>query len=410
MTALPQHVTIIGGGQAASQLVASLRGEGFAGGIRLIGDEPHLPYQRPPLSKKFLSGEAGNDAVTLRPRETYDKEKAELILGVRVDAVDRAGRKLLLADGRSLDFDALVLATGARARPLPVPGAGLAGVHLLRGIDDSLALQAAIKPEKRLVVIGGGYVGLEAAATAAKLGAHVTVIEAMPRLMARVASPELADYMQAVHLDNGVKMLLSTAVTALRGSGRTGVDGVMIKDGAPVPADIVLVGIGSIANTELAEAAGLAVSNGITVDEYMRTSDAAILAIGDCANHPSRYTGGRLRLESVQGAVDQAVTAARTLLGKLEPYAAVPWFWSDQYDERLQMAGVPGADDEKVVRRYDDPRQFAVWRLCDGKLTGVEAANSSRDYMAGRRLIESGAPVSAARLADPTVGAKQLLA
>ena len=410
MIAAPQHVTIIGGGQAASQLVASLRGDGFTGGLRLIGEEPHLPYQRPPLSKKFLAGEAGIEAVTLRPREMYEKEGAELILGVRVEAVDRAGRKLTLSDGRSFDYDALVLATGTRARPLPVPGAGLAGVHVLRGIDDSLALKAALTPEKRLVVIGGGYVGLEAAATAVKLGAQVTVIEAMPRLMARVASPELADHMLAVHRDNGVTVMLSTPVTALRGSGRIGVDAVMIRDGAPVPADIVLVGIGAIANTELAEAAGLAVSNGITVDEYMRTSDPAIFAIGDCANHPSRFTGGRLRLESVQGAVDQAVCASRTLLGKPEAYGAVPWFWSDQYDERLQMAGVPGADDETVVRRYDDPRQFAVWRLRDGRLTGVEAANSSKDYMAGRRLIESGAPVTAARLADPSVGAKQLLA
>ena len=406
----PSHITISGAGHAAGQLIASLRSEGFTGGIRLIGEEPHLPYQRPPLSKKFLAGEAGIDAVTLRPLGFYEKEGIELVLSACVQSIDRAGRMLTLEDGRAFDYDALVLATGTRARPLPVPGAGLSGVHVLRGIDDSLALKAVLAPGKRLVVIGGGYVGLEAAATASKLGAHVTVIEAMPRLMARVASPELADHMLAVHRDNDVHVLLNTKVTTLRGSGRTGVDAVMIEHGVPVAADVVLVGIGAIANVELAAAAGLAVANGIVVDAHMCTGDPQIMAIGDCANHPSPLTGGRLRLESVQGAVDQAVCAAKTLVGKPDAYKAVPWFWSDQYDERLQMAGVPGADDATVLRRYDDPRQFAVWRTRGGKVTGVEAANSSKDYMAGRRLIESGKLIEPGKLADPTVGAKALLA
>ncbi len=410
MPHLPTHITIVGGGQAASQLVASLRLEGFAGGMRLIGEEPHLPYQRPPLSKAFLSGEEGIDRVILRSRETYEKEHVELLLGVRVDAIDRTKRTLLLSDGRTLDFDALVLATGTRARPLPVPGAGLAGVFVLRGIDDALALQAAITAGKRMAVIGGGYVGLEAAATASKLGAHVTVIEAMPRLLARVASPELSAHMLAVHRAHGVDVRLGAAVSHLIGSGRTGVDAVAVQNGPPLSADIVLVGIGATANVEIAAAAGLTVDNGIVVDEFMRSSDPAIYAIGDCANHPSKFNGGRLRLESVQGAVDQAVTAAKTLTGKQEPYAAVPWFWSDQYDERLQMAGVPAAGDATVVRRYPDTKQLTVWRLRGDRLTGVEAVNASKDYMAGRRLIDSGKPVEAARLEDPAVGAKQLLA
>ncbi len=410
MPQIPTHITVIGGGQAASQLVASLRQEGFTGGIRLIGEEPHLPYQRPPLSKAFLAGEEGIDHVILRPRETYEKEHIELMLGVRVDAIDRVARKLLLSDARTLDFDALVLATGTRARPLPVPGAGLAGVYVLRGVDDALALQGAIASGKRLAVIGGGYVGLEAAATATKLGAHVTVIEAMPRLLARVASPELSAHMLAVHRAHGVDVRLATSVSHLIGSGRSGVDAVAVAHGAPIPADVVLVGIGAIANVEIAAAAGLTVNNGIVVDDFMRTSDPAIYAIGDCANHPSRFSGGRLRLESVQGAVDQAVTAAKALTGKDEPYTAVPWFWSDQYDERLQMAGVPAADDATVVRRYPDAKQLTVWRLRGDRLTGVEAVNASKDYMAGRRLIDSGKPVDAARLEDPAVGAKQLLA
>lgn len=406
----PSHITIVGGGQAASQLVASLRQDGYTGGIRLIGDEPHLPYQRPPLSKAFLSGEEGIDHLTLRPRETYEKEHVELLLGTRVEAIDRVARRILLADGRALDFDALVLATGTRARPLPVPGAGLANVFVLRSIDDARALQGAIATGKRLAVIGGGYVGLEAAATATKLGAQVTVIEAMPRLLARVATPELSAHMLSVHRAHGVDVKLATSVSHLIGSGRAGVEAVAVQQGPPISADIVLVGIGAIANVEIAAAAGLTVDNGIVVDEFMRTSDPAIYAIGDCANHPSRYTGGRLRLESVQGAVDQAVTAAKSLTGQDEPYTAVPWFWSDQYDERLQMAGVPAADDATVIRRYPDARQLTIWRVRGDKLTGVEAVNASKDYMAGRRLIESGKPVDAARLADPAVGAKQLLA
>ena len=394
--------------------MASLRQEGFSGGIRLIGEEQHLPYQRPPLSKAFLAGKTGIESVTLRPRENYDKEGTELLLGSRVETIDRTARQLMLADSRVLGFDGLVLATGARARPLPVPGAGLSGVFVLRGIDDALALQAAMiantTGKRRMAVIGGGYVGLEAAATASKLGLHVTVIEAMPRLMARVASPELAEHMLKVHRAHGVDVRLATAVTHLIGSGRTGVEAVAVQHGPPVPAEIVLVGIGAIANVELATAAGLAVDNGIVVDEFLRTSDAAILAIGDCANHSSRFSGGRLRLESVQGAVDQAVTAAKTLTGKEVPYHAVPWFWSDQYDERLQMAGVPSADDATVLRRYPDAKQLTVWRTRDGRLTGVEAINASKDYMAGRRLIESGAAVTPERLADPAIGAKQLLA
>ena len=410
MPHIPTHITIIGGGQAASQLVASLRQESYAGGIRLIGDEARLPYQRPPLSKAFLSGEEGLDHVTLRPRDYYDHEQVELVLGSAVEAIDRDAGKLTLDDGAQLDFEGLVFATGARARPLPVPGARLAGVLALRGVDDALALKARLGPGQRLVVIGGGYVGLEAAATALKLGASVTVLEAMPRLLARVASPELSSHMLAVHRGHGIDVRLGTTVTHLVGSGRAGVEAVAVQHGDPIAADLVLVGIGSLPNVQLAEAAGLDVANGILVDAFMRTSDPALYAIGDCANHPSRYTGGRLRLESVQGAVDQAVTAAKALTGKDEAYTAVPWFWSDQYDERLQMAGVPAADDATVLRRYPDGKQLSIWRLRGDTLTGVEAVNASKDYMAGRRLIESGKVVEAARLADPAVGAKQLLA
>ena len=406
----PSHVTIIGAGHGAGQLVASLRTEGFAGGIRLIGDELHLPYQRPPLSKAFLKGEAGIEAVTLRPQEFYDKSNVELILGLRAQAIETATRSVHLSDGRRLSYDMLVLATGTRARALPIPGASLRGIHTLRTIEDSLALKTGLRPGARLAVVGGGYIGLEVAASAKKLGASVIVLEALERLMGRVASPVMSEHFLKVHREHGVDVRLATAVEAFRGSGHSGVEAVVVRGGAAIPVDIVLVGIGAVPNTELAETAGLASANGITVDDFMHTSDPHILAIGDCCNHPSLFTGGRLRLESVQGAVDQAHTAARTIAGKPAPYDKVPWFWSDQYDEKLQIAGLPMVDDETIVRRHPDPRHLSVFHLRSGRLTAVESVNSGKDYMTGRRLMESKAAIRADRLADPAAGLKELTA
>jgi 3-phenylpropionate/trans-cinnamate dioxygenase ferredoxin reductase subunit len=405
----PKHVTIIGAGQAAAQLVAALHSERFDGEIRLIGDEPHLPYQRPPLSKAFLKGEVGIETVTLRPAEFYAQHRTELITGLAATAIDRNAQTVTLADGRRFDYEALVIATGTRARQLPVPGAKLAGILTLRTIEDALTLQAGLKPGRRIVIIGGGYIGLEVAASARKLGASVTVIEALDRLMARVASPEMSAYFLEVHRNNGVDVRLSTAVEGFRGSGRSGVEAVLARGGA-VEADLVLVGIGAVPNVELAQQAGLAVDNGILVDAQMRTSDPAILAIGDCCNHPSRFTGGRLRLESVQGAIDQANTAAKTLTGVETAYDKVPWFWSDQYDEKLQIAGLPQPGDETIVRRHDDPRPFAVFHLRAGRLTAVEAVNAARDYMTGRRIMEAGGKVRRELLSDPKAGVKELMA
>lgn len=402
-----KDVTIIGGGQAAAQLAVSLRAEGFAGGVRIIGDEAHLPYQRPPLSKKFLMREAGADALTLKPRETYDKDGVELVLGQTVTSIDAAGKMVTLADGRVLTSDAIVLATGTRARHIVCPGANLSGICSLRTIDDCLTLQERLAPEHRLVVVGGGYIGLEVAASARKLGASVTVIETVDRLMARVVSPDVSRHYADVHRGHGVDLKLGAGVTAFRGTDR--VEAVVLADGSEVAADTVLVGIGAVPNVELAQAAGLAIDNGIKVDAFMRTSAPDIYAIGDCTNHPNPFAGGAaIRLESVQNAIDQAHTAAKAICGKLEPYSKVPWFWSDQYDQHLQIAGLSAPGDELIRRQHGTPGQFAVFRVRDGKLAAVEAVNSAKDYMTGRRLMEAGGKVRVDRLADPAAGLKDL--
>lgn len=402
-----KQITIVGAGQAAAQLAVSLRAEGFTGGIRMIGDEPHLPYQRPPLSKKFLMGEAGPDALTLKPRELYDKDGIELLLGDAVTSIDASAKTVTLADGRVLSADCLVLATGTRARQIACPGADLAGVHTLRTIDDCLELQSRLQAGQRLAVVGGGYIGLEVAASATKLGASATVIETVDRLMARVVSPDVSEYFADVHRGHGVDLRLGASVTAFRGTGT--VEAVVLGDGSEIAADTVLVGIGAVPNLELAKAAGLAVANGITVDATMCTSAAGVYAIGDCTFHPNPFAGGNVRLESVQNAIDQAHTAAKTICGKSEPYNRVPWFWSDQYDQHLQIAGLSAPGDELIRRQHEAPQQFAVFRLRAGRLAAVEAVNSAKDYMTGRKLLESGGAVRSERLADPAAGLKDLL-
>jgi 3-phenylpropionate/trans-cinnamate dioxygenase ferredoxin reductase component len=411
------NVTIVGAGHGGGLLTGILRSEGFAGSIRLIGDEPHLPYQRPPLSKKILSGEEGMETATLRLREVYDAERAELMLGERVARIDRGTKTVHLASGASFDYGMLILATGTRARTLTLPGSTLGNIVTLRTLEDCQSLQARLKAPlgqnagghpHRLVVVGGGYIGLEVAATARKLGADVTVLEAMPRLMARVATPVISDYFADLHRAKGVDLRLGTGVRGF--TGPYTVSAVELDDGTSVPADTVLVGVGAIPNTELAAAAGLAVDNGIVVDAHMRTSDPAILAIGDCTNHPSPFAGRSLRLESVQNAADQAHTAALTVVGKPADYNKVPWFWSDQYDDALQIAGLPANTHDLVVRLHPDPKKFAIFHLSGGRLRAVEAVNASKDYMIGRRLMEQhGGAVKAERLADPAAGLKDLM-
>jgi 3-phenylpropionate/trans-cinnamate dioxygenase ferredoxin reductase subunit len=404
--AIPQTIIIIGAGHAGAQLVDSLRTGGFDGRLVLIGDEHHRPYERPATSKDLLSGEMEIDRVFLK-RETYYQEKnIDLRLGVRVTAIDRGARHVICADGTSLAYDMLVIATGARARTLQVPGAGLDGVFTLRSLADAQAIGPRLGPGKRLAVVGGGYVGLEVAASAIKLGCAVTVIEMQERLLGRVVAAEIADFYDKVHREAGVDIHYGVVIERMvgdAGDGRGRITGVQLTDGALIPADTVVVGIGAAPNTELAAEAGLAVENGIVVDDCGRTADPTIFAIGDATNHPNNLLHKRLRLESVPAAMGQARAAASAILGKPKPFQELPWFWSDQYDLKLQIAGLSEIGDQVVLRGDPETRHFAAYYLRRGAIAAVNAINSAKDFIGGRKLVAEGRIVDPARLADPAI-------
>ena len=399
-----ERIIIIGAGQAGAQAVATLRAEGFEGSLTLIGDEAYLPYQRPPLSKAYLAGDFARERLFLKPDAFYAEAACDLRLSVAAQAIDRRKKTLSLSDGTTLSYDRLLLTTGARVRKLPVPGAGLAGVYYLRGIADVDALRQHFQAGTRLAVVGGGYIGLEVAAVAVKHGLKVTVIEAADRVMARAVSPEISAFYEKIHRANGVEFVFGAMAERFEGGARA--EGVSTNLGR-VEADFILAGIGIVPNCELAQAAGLACDNGILVDEYGVTSDPDIFAAGDCTSHPG-FAGGRVRLESVQNAIDQAKHAALAALDKPMTYREVPWFWSDQYDLKLQIAGLARPGDARVLRGNPDSRKFSVFHLRDGVVAAVEAVNAAPDYIVGRRLIAARAIVAPERLADISVPAKSL--
>jgi 3-phenylpropionate/trans-cinnamate dioxygenase ferredoxin reductase component len=396
-------IVIIGAGQAAAQAVATLRAEGYSGELTVVGDEPYAPYQRPPLSKAYLSGDFARDRLFLRPDSFYDEARCTMLLGRSARAIDRAAKTVSLSDD-DLPYDRLLLATGARVRELPLQGAELRGVHYLRGIADVDAIRAHLVPGKRLAVVGGGYIGLEVAAVAVKRGIDVTVIEATERVMVRAVTPPVSAFYEDVHRRAGIKFLMNTTAQAFEGF--SSVEAVVTTAGN-VAADVVLIGVGVVPNQEIARDAGLACDNGIVVDECAATSDPDIFAAGDCTNHPA-FAGGRVRLESVQNAIDQAKHAALAMIGRPSPYHEVPWFWSDQYDLKLQIAGLAKPDDRIVLRGGPASRKFAVFHLRDGVLAAVEAVNAAPEYIAGRRLIAARARVAPERLADITIPARSL--
>ncbi len=401
-------MVVIGAGQAASQLVASLRAEGYQPPITVIGDEAFPPYQRPPLSKKFLSGEMAEDRLYIKPPEFYAQANAALMLNVRATAVDLTAKTVTLADGAVLPYETLAFTTGSRVRKLTVPGADLPGIFYLRGIADVKAIQPHFEAGKRLVVVGGGYIGLETAAVAAKRGLKVTVVEALERCLQRVTSQQISDFFEGVHRAEGVTILTRTGVHGFDKAA----DGSLVVHTAngDIDADLVIAGIGILPEQEVAQAAGLVCENGIVVDEYARASDPNVYAIGDCANHPNPLLGRRLRLESVQNAIDQAKAAALCIVGRPKIYAEVPWFWSDQYDLKLQIAGISAPGDEVVVRGDPATRKFAVFYLRDGHVAAVDAVNAVPEYMIGRQLIAQKKPADPAKLADPAVPMKSFTA
>jgi 3-phenylpropionate/trans-cinnamate dioxygenase ferredoxin reductase subunit len=404
---MPDCIVIVGGGHAGAQAVDSLRRDGFAGRLVLVAGEPELPYQRPPLSKKYLAGELEADRLPIRHAQYYETIHCEVLLGNPAVAVDTAAHRLTLADGTRLDYGKLVLATGGYARPLPVPGADLDGVHVLRTIADVNAIRARIAPGLRAAIVGAGYIGLECAATLRKLGVEVTVIEMMERVMSRVVAPEMSRFYLKEHVAHGVAVLLGRRVGAFIGSNQ--LEAVECTDGTRVPAELAIVGIGLVPDTALAAAAGLACDDGIAVDEHCRTSDPDIYAIGDCCNHPSPRYGRRIRLESVDNAFEQARTAAANICGKPTVHDKVPWFWSDQYELKLQIVGLSQHYDSVVLRGYPDSRAFSCCYLRDGELIALDAVNQAKDFMAARKLIAERARPDVARLTDPAVALRDTL-
>ncbi|HTP76710.1 MAG TPA: FAD-dependent oxidoreductase [Rhizomicrobium sp.] len=402
---MSERIVIIGAGQSGAQAVATLRAEGYTGALTMIGDESHAPYQRPPLSKAYLMGTMERDRLFLKPDAFYRDAQCEMILGVGATRIDRATKTVHLADGRTLAYDKLLLATGSRVRKIRCPGADLRGIHYLRGIDDVDALRASFLPGKKLAIVGGGYIGLEVAAVAAKRGIDVTVFEAMDRLMARAVSAPISDFYDKVHRAAGVKVLLNTGVEAFEGDGALAA---IRAEGTSYPADVALVGIGIIPNIELAKEAGLGCDDGIVVNEKSDvTGDPAVFAAGDCTRHVGRE-GTALRLECVQNAIDQAKHAALGMLGKPSTYREVPWFWSDQYDLKLQIAGLARPSDRLVVRGNPEARKFATFHLRDGAIAAVEAVNAAPEYLVGKKLIADGTKVAPDRLADTSIPMKTI--
>ncbi len=403
-------VAIIGAGQAGFQGAVSLREQGFDGRIVIVGDEPHVPYQRPPLSKVYLLGPSDAASVELCTDKYYADRHIELITGKRVVAIDRLHRKIALEDDRVIQYDHLVLATGTRNRPLPVPGADLDGVCFLRTVDEATALRARLGTAKTAVIIGAGFIGLEVAASAVKLGLSVTVLDVADRPMARALSRTISGVFTREHEKMGLRLLFNTQVMRLMGEGGC-VVGVETVEGEIFPADLVLIGIGVIPNLELAATCALQVENGIVVDEFLCTSDPHISAIGDVAAHPNPFAAGaRIRLESVQNALDQARVAAARIAGHApQPYAALPWFWSDQGSLKLQIAGLLTVGCEEILRGEPDSAACAVFNFKDGKLICVETVNRPAEHMLGRKLISQQIAVTPRQVADPGFNLKALL-
>ena len=392
-------VAIIGAGQAGFQAAASLRDTGFAGRVVLIGDEPVVPYQRPPLSKSYLAGQSGVDDLWLRPVEFYAKQQIDLVYGDAVTAIDRRQRRLHLASGTEFSWDHLVFATGAGCRPLAVPGAELDGVLTLRTLADADDLRQRLSEAREVVVVGAGFIGLEFAAVALVRGTMVHIIEVTRQPMGRVVSAPVSRFFTEAHIGWGAEVALGTGVVRILGA-RGRVTGVETTDGRHIPADLVLICIGVIPNAQLAGAAGLAVDDGIVVDEYLMTSDPAISAIGDCANFPTPFAPGRVRLELVQNAVDQGRCVADRLAGRPVPYQKVPWFWSDQGDLKLQIAGITIGHDTSVIRGDPADRNFSVFCFRRGRLIGVELVNRTADHVVARRLLAGDPALSPEQAAD----------
>lgn len=401
-------IAIVGAGHAGAQAAIQLRQLGFAGSIGLIGAEPEPPYERPPLSKEYLAGEKDFARMLVRPETLWAEREVELVLATAIAKVEPGAKSLTAEDGRAFGYGTLIWAAGGRPRRLRCEGGDLAGVHLLRSKADVDAIRAEMESADRIAVIGGGYIGLESAAVLRKQGKEVLLVEALDRVLARVAGTEISRFYEAEHRARGVDLRLGAAVAAIVGD-RGRVAGVRLQDGTALAAQMVLVGIGVDAAVEPLLAAGASGANGVEVDRHCRTSLPDVYAIGDCAAHENRFAGGlRIRLESVQNAHDQAATAAKSIAGQPEAYDCVPWFWSNQYDLRLQTVGLSIGHDSTVIRGRPEERSFSVLYLLDGRVIALDCVNATKDYVQGRKLILERRVIEPERLADDSIPLKAL--
>jgi 3-phenylpropionate/trans-cinnamate dioxygenase ferredoxin reductase subunit len=408
MTGKIDKVIIVGGGHGGAQAAIALRQNGFEGGITMIGREPEPPYERPPLSKEYMAGEKEFERIQIRPRAVWAEKNVELVLGKCVTSIDPANRLVTLDDGTTLGYGALIWAAGGDPRRLSCAGADLGGVYAVRNRADADAIMADLPGVDQVAVIGGGYIGLEAAAVLTKLGKKVVLLEALPRVLARVAGPELSAFYEAEHRAHGVDLRTGIGVEAIEGTGR--VSGVRLVDGSLVPAQMVIVGIGIIPAVEPLLAAGAKGGNGVEVDACCRTSLPDVYAIGDCAAHVSNFADGAvIRLESVQNANDQATVTAKAICGEALPYGATPWFWSNQYDLKLQTVGLSTGHDATILRGDPASRSFSVIYLKAGRVIALDCVNMVKDYVQGRKLVEARAVIDPAALADTNILLKELL-
>lgn len=398
------QIVVIGAGQAGSSLVVKLRNEGFEGQITLIGEETAPPYQRPPLSKKYLMGEMALERLYLRPMAYYAENNIELVLSTAAVSIDRATKSVAVGD-REIPYDQLALTTGSVPRRLPASiGGALGGVYVVRGLADVDAMAPNVAAGKHVLIVGGGYIGLEAASVCSKMGMQVTLVEMADRILQRVACAQTSDYFRALHLSHGVDIREGVGLDHLTGDGQ--VSGAVLSDGSEVALDMVIVGVGITPADTLATEAGLAIENGIKTDAFGRTSDPAIWSAGDCASFV--YKGNRIRLESVQNAIDQAECVAKNMMGAEREYLPYPWFWSDQYDTKLQIAGLNTGYDRVIARAGDGP-SVSHWYYAGDRFLAVDAMNDPRAYMVGKRLLEAGKSPAATAVSDPALDLKTLL-
>lgn len=403
---MSENFVVIGAGQAGLQICDSARKAGFEGELLLVGDEALPPYQRPPLSKQFLLGELELERLPFRPPNFFEKNSISLELGSTVEKIDTENKSLVI-NGEQYRYDKLAIATGTRVRKLPVPGGDMEGIHYLRTAEDAQAIKDDLQSAQSLIAIGGGFIGLEIAAVAKKLGLNVTVIEAQARLMERVVSQSVSSYFGDLHRNHGVELLLNSSVASVAKVGEKFI--VSLGDGTQHTADMVVAGIGAIPNTELASEAGIECDNGIVVDSLGRTSAVDVFAAGDCTMHDNAKLKVRHRLESVQNAVDQAKTVAASMVGDKKPYIQIPWFWSDQYDIKLQMVGSCVGADETVMRGQQAEHSFSVFYFNKGLLIGVDSVNRAKDHMMGRKILNNDLPVSSLQVADESLDLKTLM-